>query len=543
MNEIDNKNISLKDKCIHSICNLYSIYENDNYMIQRLHNHIVNYLPNTLESEMKNHEKRIIRNNFLLSEKELFIKVFLNKNHYYYLSSSNCFYNYDGQNYYITREDDIVHKLLSSISSDRVLMQWKYRTKNHILKQIKERSLFSSIPDSFTIQNVINILYPSIFSSKNQVKYFLTVIGDNILKKNSHLIFLVDTQTKKFLNEIDNIAFYSVGYSTTTFNIMTKYHENHSYENCRLIKLNSSFSLDLWKNIIKNIGLNLICVATHYSNRYLNSDNYIENNADDEELKAYVFYLKSRSQIDILNQFCNSYIEEVEVNDNNAQSKIEWKNIHFLWKQFIFNNNLPNIIYSNTLKLMLKEKYSYDENEDVFLNITSKYLPMISEFIHFWEKTITIVENNMFDEENNNDFENDIEIDELCRLFKMWIKQNTSCKFSGINEENILKIVSHFFPNVDVFEDKFISNIQCSLWSKQNDIDKALEFIKTLFKNDTNSSLLSIDDAYDIYCKFANSPSYKFIVSKRYFEKYIYIKLEYYIIYENFISETWFINK
>ena len=81
------------------------------------------------------------------------------------------------------------------------------------------------------------------------------------------------------------------------------------------------------------------------------------------------------------------------------------------------------------------------------------------------------------------------------------------------------------------------------MWSKQNDIDKALEFIKTLFKNDTNSSLLSIDDAYDIYCKFANSPSYKFIVSKRYFEKYIYIKLEYYIIYENFISETWFINK
>lgn len=531
-------NMETRDKCINSINKLYDLYEKDNYMIQRLYNHVVNYLPNTLDNELKNHEKRITRNNYLISEKEIFIKVFLNKNHYYYLTNINYFYNYDGQNYFIVSEDDILHNLLSTISYDKILMQWKYRTKINILKQIKERSLFSSIPDSCTIQNVINVLYPSIFNSKNQVKYFLTVIGDNILKKNNHLIYLVDTQTRKFLNVIDQIAYWSIGITYTTSNFMTKYHENHSYENCRLIKLNSNFSLDLWKNIIKNIGLNLLCVATHYSNRFQNSDNFIENHAEDEELKSYIFYVKSKNQLDIFNQFCNNFIELVT--PANDVSKIEWRNIHFLWKQFIGQNNLPNILYSNTLKLFLKEKYSYDEETDTFLSITSKYLPMVSEFIHFWQETITISDN-IFEEDIDNDFENEIEIDELCRLFKMWMKQNSSLKFNNIYEENILKIVSHFYSNIDIIEDKFISNIQCSLWNKQKDINDALEFIKNYYKNDITSSLLCLDDAYNYYCKFVSSPSYKFIVSKRYFEKYLYIKLANYIIYDNFISENWFI--
>ena len=44
---------------------------------------------------------------------------------------------------------------------------------------------------------------------------------------------------------------------------------------------------------------------------------------------------------------------------------------------------------------------------------------------------------------------------------------------------------------------------------------------------------------YNCYCKFVSSPSYKFTVSKRYFEKYIYTKLADYIVYDNFISQEW----
>jgi hypothetical protein len=69
---------------------------------------------------------------------------------------------------------------------------------------------------------------------------------------------------------------------------------------------------------------------------------------------------------------------------------MEWKNLHFLWKQFLSNCNLPNVIYSNTLKNLIKERYSYNEENDSFIAITSKHLPIQSDFIKFWESTITI---------------------------------------------------------------------------------------------------------------------------------------------------------
>jgi hypothetical protein len=136
----------------------------------------------------------------LTNEQQLFIQIFLNKNKYFYLPNNNLFYEYNGEKYLIIKEDDIIHKLLSSISKERVLLQWKHKTKANIIKQIKERSLFSSVPETDTIQNVLNVLYQSFFSSKNAAKYFLTIIGDNILKKNQNLIFLVTTQMKQFLN-------------------------------------------------------------------------------------------------------------------------------------------------------------------------------------------------------------------------------------------------------------------------------------------------------------------------------------------------------
>jgi hypothetical protein len=196
---IENIKENIELKCSDTIKTLLDKYKDNEYMIQRLHNHIVNYLPNTLENEDKNHEKRLNRTNYLTNEQQIFIQVFLSKNKYFYLPNNNFFYEYDGQKYLIVKEDDVIHKLLSSISNDRVLLQWKHKTKLNIIKQIKDRGLFSSIPETDTIQNVLNVLYPAIFTSKNSAKYFLTIIGDNILKKNSHTIFLVSQKMKQLL--------------------------------------------------------------------------------------------------------------------------------------------------------------------------------------------------------------------------------------------------------------------------------------------------------------------------------------------------------
>jgi hypothetical protein len=532
--------IDIKQKCFDSIQDLFQKYENNEYMLQRIHSHVVNYLPSVLDNELKNHEKRVNRNMYLTNEQQIFIQVFLNKNQYYYLPSNNCFYEYNGKNYFIIKDDDIIHKLLSSISKERILLQWKHKTKFNILKQIKERSLFSSIPETDTIQNVLNVLYPYIFTTKNQAKYFLTILGDNILKKNQNLIFLANSKIKKMLSEIDTISYFSIGFTNITNNFIIKYHENHSYDNCRLIKVNENSSIDIWKDTLIKNGLDLICVATHYSNRYENSDNYLNTKAD-EELKNYSFYLKNVKKQEIISNFCTKCFQTTNIDTNNNVTKIEWKNVHFIWKQFISSLSLPNMIYSNTLKNLLKETFSYDESLDSFINITSKYLPIESDFIKFWEKTIVIDESQDFSQ----NLEEELEVDELCMLFKNWVKQDseeTLLSSGNISEENVVKILKHFFPNIEIIEDKYVLNISCTMWNKFKDIIKSFEFIKNELKKNDFVALISFDDAYNYYFKFCNSKSYKFIISKRYFEKYLYSKMSEHIVYEKFIETEWLIN-
>ena len=540
--DTETKNIEqLQENCVVSLNELFKIYENDNYMLQRIYTHVNNYLPNTLKNEKVNHEKRITRTHYLSNEQQIFIQIFLSNNKYFYLANNGYYYEYDGKNYSIVKEDDITHKLLSSISKERVLLDWKHKTKINVIKLIKDRSLFNSIPETDTIQNVLNFIYPSLFHTKTQAKHFLTIIGDNILKKNSHLLFFISQNMKKLLVDLESVSYLSIGNTNTTHNFVTKYHENNSYENYRLLKMNETYSHDTWKVQLKKNGLDLLCVAIHYSKRYESSDKFLENKSD-EEFKNFAFYLRSNSQQKIIECFCEKFLRKVD--DNN--SMIHWKNLHFIWKQFLSANYLPNMIYSNSLKNCLKEIYKYQEDDDCFINLTSKYLPIESDFIKFWEKTIQLTSNTCEGTENSDNYD-ELEIDEICMLFKLWTQQigngnNCSEKLisnGNINEENVLKILKHFFPDVEIIENKYVLNVSCSIWNKKHSIEKSFDYIKNEVKTNHTLALISFDDAYNYYYKYCNSIVNKLVVSKRYFEKFLYTKISKYIVYEKFIETAW----
>ena len=571
---------------INNISDLYEKYKDDEYMKQRVHYHIMNLLPNALDNECKNHEKRIIRNDYLTHEHQQFIQVFLSENQYFYLPNNNCFYFYDGKNYWPIKEDIIHHQLLTTISKDKKLMQWKYRTKINVIKQIKDRHLFKSIPDSDTIQNVLSILHPSIFSDKNQAKYFLTILGDNILKKNSDLIFLIKPKAKKFLFDIENMSYIYTGFTNLTHNIVTKYHENYNYNNCRLLKMSHTLSIDIWKNMLSKYGIDLICVATHYSQRFENSDFFINNFINDEHLKSYLLFLKNNTQISIIDKFCKHSIQtsqpscndvdqesnkDLIENNSNSNSKsnsklyISWKNMHYIWKLYISKFSLPSAIYLTPLKEFLKERYSYDETTDTFNNVTSKYLPCVGDFIQFWEKTISSsTSNSDSNSDSNNDSnsnsnsdsndinndsnnDNEFEIDEICILFKKWTQENSNISLSNGNiaETEVLKILNHFFPSIKVSNSKYILGITCNMWDKNTSIYDSLLLLKEKYNTksifEENHTLIAFDEAYDFYFQ-KNKPISKFIVSKRYFEKYLYSTLFNYIEYEKFISSSCYLS-
>jgi len=524
---------------------LYERYKNNEYMMQRLQFHLNTLLPSTLENECKNHEKRMLRNDYLVTEHQQFIQVFLSKNQYFYLPNNNSFYYYDGKNYSHVKEDIIHHQLLMTISKDKKLTQWKYRTKINVLKQIKDRHLFKSIPESNTIQNILSLLHPSIFSNKNQAKYFLSIIGDNILKKNNDLIFLIKPKGKKILLDIENISYIYSGFTNITNNIVTKYHENYNYGNCRLLKINNPNSIDMWRNLLIKYGIDFICVAVHYSQRFENSDNFIYNIVNDDELKSYTLFLKNNSQNSIVDKFCNYSIQSYEQPqplDSNLKTKISisWKNMHYIWKLFISHFSLPSAIYLNYLKSFLKERFAFDETTDTFYNVTSKYLPCVSDFIQFWEQTINISAN-----DNNNENDNEFEIDELCILFKKWAQENLNIS-GAISEDDVLKILKHFFPSIEIVDNKYLLGISCNMWDKNEDIYNSLVLLKQNYYDkslfEENHTLIAFDEAYDFYFK-KNKSMNKNIVSKKYFEKYLYSNMSNYIEYEKFISSSWYLYK
>ena len=539
-------------------------YKDCSYMLQRLESHLFD-LPDILDRENKKYDERVSRFNELTLEQDNFYKVFLSKHQYFYMPYNNIYYEYDGKTYKIIKDDDIHYQLLSTITDEGKLIQWKHKTKQNIIKKIKERSLFKSTPETYTIQNVIGFLQ-TIFQTKVEAKYFLTVLGDCILKKNTdNLLYFVSSNLKKIIILIDSVTYITTGNSIMN-NFITKYHDSHKLNLYRLIKTNhatNALSTEIVKDVLNNIGIDLLCVATHYSERYGNADNFL-NTKDVDGIKLYVQYFTKPNVLEIIiNEFIDECIEFVEkINSTSAlvlanDSDISWKNMHYIWKLYLSNINIPNMIYSQQLQDILITRIT-NKNEGgniVFTNITSKYLPNVSSFLSFWEKHITVI--------NDQNIDDEYEIDELMTLYKVSDKKRYQ-----ISDTDMIKMIYHYFsPQVEVIDNKYISNIKCNLWSKHDDIIEFLDDYKLNLVNTNqhlhvdsinvdiinvdsinvdiiNADIISFDDLYQLYknyiiAKTTIEQRLNLIVSKNFFEKFITTQLTEFIKFEKFVSSEW----
>ena len=333
-----------------------------------------------------------------------FIERFMYKKKYYYCPVNKLYLHYDGIHFIGHGEDDIQHEILSTITKEGDLTAWKHKINNEIMRNIRNRMPLTAIPESFTIQHTINMLIPHMFSTRHCAKHFLTLLGDNITGKgNKNIIYLISPVAKEIIQEIGYLWNMHFGPNNIVQNIKYKYHD-HEYENCRLININNvliSKHNNLANDISKYI-IDLLCVSAHYSSRYGSADKYLDY-CSDTKLVDYVLYLSNNKNYNIVNDFTSSCIERC----NGA--KMETKNMIFIWKKFLKEKHLPNIMFFETFKNILKETLEYDEKIDSFLNITSTSLPMVSSFLSFWDETYEADEN-------------EIEIDELYVLFKKMVK-------------------------------------------------------------------------------------------------------------------------
>ena len=440
--------------------------------------------------------------------------------HYTYISNSNIFISYNGEEFKLVNESDILHAILTNISQKKYLMDWKQKIKISIMKQIKEQHMFNIIPESHTIQFVLSHITPLILQTKEEAKYFLTVLGDNILKKNNNLVHLVNISTKEFITALEENLYHffkNLYHLNTTFKY-TWY--DHEYSRCRILNFNKSVvNNTCWGSFVKYHILDIVSVAVHYSKRYSSSESYIKTLNTDRVMNTNIMYLVDKTETHIVKDFVKSNIIKM------PNVKITWTEIYYIWKQFLQKNKLPSLMFLKNLKNELTSQLHYNSSVEQFVGATSAQLEIIQNLHTFWNSNIILEEGDEF------------EISEMCDIYNKWLDSNNQ---TNITEETLCSLIEHFY-GVEIVDEKHIKNIKCILWNKQEEIKDVLEDLKITYKFSPDTYNRGINKVYNDYCaKATNKFNYK-AVSKKYFKKYIHqIIPDKYILKNVIMNDYWF---
>ena len=583
--------MSNRERIIEAIHEIYAKYEQNPYMEQKVVNYVCLQLPLIFENIERTHIERSQRTDELTAEQNVFIQHFLYNNRYFYHPSTEAFFYYNGDYYRQYGEDDILFNVLSSISRDANLMQWKHKTKTTIMKRIKDNHLYKAIPESGTIQAVLNLFCPAIFKTKTEAKYFLTILGENIVGKarsaqhdrsatearstqcdrsaqhdrSAHLsdddqlptslIHIVPASAKQFIHRLNTLCQSWFG-SNLSQTFKYKYHADHSYSSIRIFNFNGVVDSESFDAGFNDRGLNILCVACHYANRYTNSDNYLLKYSNDADLVNAVFFLKNISPDTLVDMFIGEYISaspvetkvsssvdtkvldtkvsstvdtkvlDTKVLDTKVSSssvdtkvplvdikisssvdtkvssvdiKISWKNMVYLWRHFLEAKRLPNVIVTAKLKTYLTTRLAdyYNMDVDAFIGINSKYLPSVCKFLQFWEDTMEPDETEL-----------ELEISEVAVLFKKWTesRRESANQFheKQLSEKQICDLILYFYPEVEIEGEKYIYKIKNKMWDKQLDIQMAMEDLKDRLGCEGWRQVIEHVSLYDAYVHYSN---------------------------------------
>jgi hypothetical protein len=233
--------------------------------------------------------------------------------------------------------------------------------------------------------------------------------------------------------------------------------------------------------------INILCVALHYSERYGNSEEFLNKHMNDTAVYRHITYLSYQTPIKLIDTFCEDYFRQGDRN-------ISWKNMQYLWEHYLGKLKLPTVMFMQNLKVLLKNRLTYSEELDSFIGITSNYLPELDRFLRFWNGTMTY-----------GGEDGEYEIGELCALFTKWMEQNSpdaKHREKHISEKKMKELIAFYFPVINM-DGKHVYGVECSLWNKSEMIMLTLE----LFRNSRYQSLdivpyITLSELYNWYCTY-----------------------------------------
>ena len=471
-----------------SVQQLITLFE-ENRDNEDVCNKITSFICNRLPIEVVCWKKELDKNKIKM-EKTNFISDFLNDetNQFYYIEDSDMYIKYDNLNYSIINEDEILYLILSEVSKNKLLLSKKQMIKNTIISEIKTNIFGTGIPESNTIQNIINYFYPVLFKTKSEAKYFLCILGDNILKKQNQIQYIIRDSYKIFLDHINNCFGDYYNYNIIG-NFSKSIKKIDILDNTRILDFKPSIqNKRFWQHFLDQNVLNIISVAIHYSQRYDNSEEYLQNKIEDKET---ILFFKNNTKNEILEIFKYKFdvAEKAELVDDMKKEDME-NELYYLWQLFLIEENIPCIF--ETKREFLKSW----ENIKGSLNIwPQSELSIARQFNSFWKECI---------KEDTNEM---IEISEIFYFFK----QKTNIKKSS--EREIMFLIEYFHPYIKIINKKYIINHSCILWNKKETIKNVIGEIK----KECDINEITNINLYKKYCKYLKDKKNELIVNKTYF--------------------------
>jgi hypothetical protein len=553
------------------IWNTNAAIPDNEHILERIHAYVKTQLPQSIKNYQTAHAERETRKQSLAIVADEITETFLNKTKYFYCSASELYFTYNNQvRYSLINEDEIHHRILaftseasgtlgacaSSVSypnnsmngavasavgcastSASISTSIKYKIKNRIIKSIQSRDILSSIPESRTIQNVISHIYPSLFRTRDHAKYFLTILGDVILKKSAPLIYFIPPLAKEFIKDLGGECYALFGSTANSFSTAFKFkYYEHQYKDCRVVDIQiqtPSASLLRLSHMpeLKSSVIDLFCVAAHYSHRFGSADDFLRLHCKTPEVSAHAWFLRDRTDQQIIQEFMKYATEPAS-----AEHEISMTNMLYLWKMYLSEFRFPSMFFAATLRAKLAEHTTGGGAGtaaiDVIPNRTSKYLPVVSQFRQFWtEHCFT------------DDHEIELEIDELSTLFNEYSSASaaTTATTAAVSDTALLSMLRHFYPEIIIEDDKYILNVGCKLWNKTAEINEYLEQFKQQCLTNHLSFPQPLYNAYEFYCGRCYSAAKRRIISKRYFEKYFMEEYTDYIDENGMITIKWWV--
>ena len=510
-------------------------------ILERIHAYVKTQLPQSIKNYQTAQSERESRKKSLELFADEFTESFLNRNKYFYSPQSELYFTYHNQvRYALINEDEIHHRILADITASDFISaassataatstSVKYKIKNRIIKSIQSsRDILSAIPESRTIQNVISHIYPSLFHTRDHAKYFLTILGDVILKKTAPLIYFVSTLAKEFIKDLAGECYALFGSTAHSFSTAFKFkYYEHQYKECRLVDIQAQSQSTAILLRLSNMPelrtsiIDLFCVAAHYSHRFGSADDFLRLHCKTPAVGTHAWFLRDRTDQQIIDEFMN-YATEPASSDH----EISMTNMMYLWKMYLSEFRLPSVFFAATLRSKLASIASLSATTpDVIPNRTSKYLPLVSQFRQFWSEYCF-----------TDDREIELEIDELSTLFKEYASAGTP-----VGDATLLGMLRHFYPDVIIEDDKYILNVGCKLWDKPAEINDYLLQFKQQCLTNHHSFPQPLYNAYEFYCGKCYSTAKRRIISKRYFEKYFMEEYPDYIDENGMITIKWWI--